>query len=147
MPFWAALALLARAAQGSMRDTLSLTTTIAQGGNQVLASVVTDMLGLMDKNQLLKVVHVVSTSPADVLQLVNDIAEQAPIMTTYTAIGCAAQITLTQWVPEACKLETTSAKAIFQLAKTIPAGNGCFIDCTAEEKTYRLLRMEKVRLK
>ncbi|MEC9277434.1 MAG: DNA polymerase III subunit gamma/tau, partial [Pseudomonadota bacterium] len=75
-----ALTLLARAAQGSMRDALSLTDqAIAQGGNQVLASVVTDMLGLMDKNQLLKVVHaVVSKSPADVLQLVNDIAEQAP---------------------------------------------------------------------
>merc|ERR1712137_299347 len=31
------------------------------------------------------------------------------------------QVALTQWVPEACKLETTSAKAIYQLAKIIPA--------------------------
>ncbi|WP_419226676.1 DNA polymerase III subunit gamma/tau [Alteromonas marina] len=120
-----ALALLARAAQGSMRDALSLTDqAIAQGGNQVLASVVTDMLGLMDKNQLLKVVHaVVSKSPADVLQLVNDIAEQAPDYDNVHGelASLLHQIALTQWVPEACKLETTSAKAIFQLAKTIPA--------------------------
>ena len=120
-----ALALLARAAQGSMRDALSLTDqAIAQGGNQVLASVVTDMLGLMDKNQLLKVVHaVVSKSPADVLQLVNDIAEQAPDYDNVHSelASLLHQIALTQWVPEACKLETTSAKAIFQLAKTIPA--------------------------
>lgn len=120
-----ALALLARAAQGSMRDALSLTDqAIAQGGNQVLASVVTDMLGLMDKNQLLKVVHaVVNKSPAEVLQLVNDIAEQAPDYDNVHSelASLLHQIALTQWVPEACKLETTSAKAIFQLAKTIPA--------------------------
>ncbi len=120
-----ALALLARAAQGSMRDALSLTDqAIAQGGNQVLASIVTDMLGLMDKNQLLKVVHaVVNKSPAEVLQLVNDIAEQAPDYDNVHSelASLLHQIALTQWVPEACKLETTSAKAIFQLAKTIPA--------------------------
>jgi len=82
------------------------------------------MLGLMDKNQLLKVVHaVVSKSPADVLQLVNDIAEQAPDYDNVHGelASLLHQIALTQWVPEACKLETTSAKAIFQLAKTIPA--------------------------
>jgi len=120
-----ALALLARAAQGSMRDALSLTDqAIAQGGNRVMASVVTDMLGLMDKNQLLKVIHaVVNKSPAEVLQLVNDIAEQAPDYDNVHSelASLLHQIALTQWVPEACKLETTSAKAIFQLAKTISA--------------------------
>ncbi|GEA09564.1 hypothetical protein KUL42_43250 [Alteromonas sp. KUL42] len=120
-----ALALLARAAQGSMRDALSLTDqAIAQGGNKVIASVVTDMLGLMDKNQLLKVIHaVVNKSPADVLQLVNDIAEQAPDYdNVHSELGSLLhQVALTQWVPEACKLETTSAKAIYQLAKSIPA--------------------------
>ena len=120
-----ALALLARAAQGSMRDALSLTDqAIAQGGNRVVASIVTDMLGLMDKNQLLKIINaVVSKSPADVLQLVNDIAEQAPDYDNVHGelASLLHQIALTQWVPEACKLETTSAKAIYQLAKTIPA--------------------------
>lgn len=120
-----ALTLLARAAQGSMRDALSLTDqAIAQGDNAVNAAVVTDMLGLMDKNQLLKVLHaVVNKTPADVMQLVQEIAEQAPDYSLVHAelASTLHQIALTQWVPEACKLETTSAKAIYQLAKTIPA--------------------------
>lgn len=120
-----ALSLLARAAQGSMRDALSLTDqAIAQGGNNVVASVVTDMLGLMDKNQLLKVIHaVVNKQPADVMQLVTEIAEQAPDYSNVHSelASLLHQIALTQWVPEACKLETTSAKAIYQLAKGIPA--------------------------
>lgn len=120
-----ALSLLARAAQGSMRDALSLTDqAIAQGGNQVTASVVTDMLGLMDKNQLLKIINaVVNKTPNDVIQLVNDLAEQAPDYDNVHGelASLLHQIALTQWVPEACKLETTSAKAIYQLAKTIPA--------------------------
>jgi len=120
-----ALALLARAAQGSMRDALSLTDqAIAQGGNSVVASVVTDMLGLMDKSQLLKVIHaVVNKQPSDVMQMVNDISEQAPDYDNVHSelASLLHQIALTQWVPEACKLETTSAKAIYQLAKNIPA--------------------------
>lgn len=120
-----ALALLARAAQGSMRDALSLTDqAIAQGGNAVNASVVTDMLGLMDKNQLVKLLHaVVSKTPADVMRLVQDMSEQAPDYDHVLAeLGSTLhQIALTQWVPEACKLETTSAKAIYQLAKSISA--------------------------
>ncbi|NDV93217.1 DNA polymerase III subunit gamma/tau [Alteromonas sp. 345S023] len=126
LPFEAnALTLLARAAQGSMRDALSLTDqAIAQGDNAVNAAVVTDMLGLMDKNQLLKILHaVVNKTAADVMQLVQDIAEQAPDYSLVHAelASTLHQIALTQWVPEACKLETTSAKAIYQLAKTISA--------------------------
>lgn len=120
-----ALSLLARAAQGSMRDALSLTDqAIAQGGNQVIASVVTDMLGLMDKNQLLKIINaLINKTPSDVIKLVNDLAEQAPDYDNVHSelASLLHQIALTQWVPEACKLETTSAKAIYQLAKTIPA--------------------------
>eukprot|EP01093_Parvamoeba_rugata_P000996 TRINITY_DN1119_c0_g1_i2.p1 TRINITY_DN1119_c0_g1~~TRINITY_DN1119_c0_g1_i2.p1 ORF type:complete len:972 (-),score=235.05 TRINITY_DN1119_c0_g1_i2:18846-21761(-) len=120
-----ALALLARAAQGSMRDALSLTDqAIAQGGNAVNAATVTDMLGLMDKNQLVKLLHaVVSKTPSDVMQLVQDMSEQAPDYDHVLAeLGSTLhQIALTQWVPEACKLETTSAKAIYQLAKSISA--------------------------
>ncbi|MDB2331401.1 DNA polymerase III subunit gamma/tau [Alteromonas sp.] len=120
-----ALSLLARAAQGSMRDALSLTDqAIAQGGNAVLAAVVTDMLGLMDKNQLLKLLHaVVTKTPADVMSIVEDMADQAPDYDqVHAELGSMLhQIALTQWVPEACKLETTSAKALYQLAKSIPA--------------------------
>lgn len=120
-----ALALLAKAAQGSMRDALSLTDqAIAQGDNQVNQAVVTDMLGLMDKNQLLKLIHALITkTPQDVLTIVDDMAQQAPdygqVLSELSSL--LHQIALTQWVPDACKLETTSARAIYQLAKSVSA--------------------------
>ncbi|RDV24684.1 DNA polymerase III subunit gamma/tau [Alteromonas aestuariivivens] len=120
-----ALNLLARAAQGSMRDALSLTDqAIAQGDNQVTATVVTDMLGLMDRHQLLKILNaIVQRSPQKVLEQVALMAEQAPDYSQVLAelSSLLHQIALTQWVPDACKLETTSAKAIYQLARQIPS--------------------------
>ena len=120
-----ALALLARSANGSMRDALSLTDqAIAQGDNQVLKQVVTDMLGLMDKNLLLKLLYaVVQKDPAEVLQLVEQMAQQAPDYGQVLAelSSLLHQVALTQWVPETCKLETTSARAIFALAKQCAA--------------------------
>lgn len=120
-----ALALLARAAQGSMRDALSLTDqAIAQGNNQVLASIVTDMLGLMDRHQIIKLLYaIVKKSPQDMMAIVDDMAEQAP---DYAQVlgelsSLLHQVALTQWVPDVCKLETTSAKAIYQLAKAMSA--------------------------
>lgn len=116
--------LLARAANGSMRDALSLTDqAIAQGDNQVAAKIVADMLGLMDKQLLIKLLHaIVSNDKAAVLAGIEKIAEQAPDYANVLAelSSLLHQIALTQWVPEACKLETTSAKALYQLAKSIP---------------------------
>lgn len=116
-----ALSLLAKAAQGSMRDALSLTDqAIAQGNNQVTASIVTDMLGLMDRQQLLKILFAITKRDAqEVLKQVDDIAMLAPDYATVLAelASLLHQIALTQWVPEACKLETNTAKAIYQLAR------------------------------
>ncbi|WP_414827931.1 DNA polymerase III subunit gamma/tau [Alteromonas sp. H39] len=120
-----ALSLLARAAQGSMRDALSLTDqAIAQGDNQVLAAIVTDMLGLMDKHQLLRLIHaVVKKEPQSAMDIIAAMAEQAPdyaqVISELSSL--LHQIALTQWIPDVCKLETTSAKAIYQLAKSLPA--------------------------
>ncbi len=118
-----ALNLLARAAQGSMRDALSLTDqAIAQGDNQVSASVVTAMLGLMDRNQVLKLLLAVTGKKAnEVLSIVDSMASHAPDFGQILAelSSLIHQVALTQWVPEACKLETTSAKTIYQLAKNL----------------------------
>ena len=120
-----ALGLLARAAQGSMRDALSLTDqAIAQGNNQVTASVVTDMLGLMDRQQVLKLLFaMVKRDASAVMSQIDEIAMMAPDFSQVLAevASILHQVALTQWVPEACKLETTSAKAIYQLAKGLPA--------------------------
>tara|TARA_R110002153_G_scaffold250008_1_gene406616 strand:+ start:28824 stop:31292 length:2469 start_codon:yes stop_codon:yes gene_type:complete len=120
-----ALSQLARAAQGSMRDALSLTDqAIAQGNGVVGLQIVTDMLGLMDKNQVLKLVHaVVQKDSAKVMQQVELMSEQAPdfALVLSEIMSLLHQIALTQFVPDACKLETISARAIFQLAKSVPA--------------------------
>jgi DNA polymerase-3 subunit gamma/tau len=120
-----ALNQLARAAQGSMRDALSLTDqAIAQGNGVVGIQTVTDMLGLMDKNQVLKLVHsLVKKDSGKVMQQVELMANQAPDYGLVLAeiMSLLHQIALTQFVPDACKLETISARAIFQLAKSVPA--------------------------
>jgi len=120
-----ALSQLARAAQGSMRDALSLTDqAIAQGNGVVGLQIVTDMLGLMDKNQVLKLVHaVVQKDSKKVMQQVELMSNQAPDYALVLAeiMSLLHQIALTQFVPDACKLETISARAIFQLAKSVPA--------------------------
>ncbi|WP_339723746.1 DNA polymerase III subunit gamma/tau [uncultured Paraglaciecola sp.] len=120
-----ALSQLARAAQGSMRDALSLTDqAIAQGNGVVGLQIVTDMLGLMDKNLVLKLVHaVVQKDSHKVMQQVEMMSEQAPDfgLVLSEIMSLLHQIALTQFVPDACKLETISARAIFQLAKSVPA--------------------------
>ncbi|ABG41405.1 DNA polymerase III, tau subunit / DNA polymerase III, gamma subunit [Paraglaciecola sp. T6c] len=116
-----ALAQIARAAQGSMRDALSLSDqAIAQGNGNVSLSIVTDMLGLMDKTQVLKLLNaVLNKQNESVFELVDFMSEQA---VDYSQVlnelmSLLHQVALTQFVPDACKLETISARAIYQLAK------------------------------
>ena len=116
-----ALAQLARAAQGSMRDALSLSDqAIAQGNGNVSLSIVTDMLGLMDKTQVLKLLNAVLNKQNEmVFELVELMSEQAADYSQVLneLMSLLHQIALTQFVPDACKLETISARAIYQLAK------------------------------
>lgn len=119
----AALAQLARAANGSMRDALSLTDqAIAQGNNQISASIVTDMLGLMDKNQILKMLHsLIEGHKEAVFEQVEALAQTVPNYANVLdeLMSLLHQIAMTQVVPEACKLETISARAIYKLAGAI----------------------------
>lgn len=118
-----ALSLLARAAQGSMRDALSLTDqAIAQGNNQVVSSIVSDMLGLMDKQILLRLLSsTIERKTEQVLEIVEQLSQQAPdygyVLAEISSL--LHQIAMTQWVPDVCKLETTSARAIYTLAKRL----------------------------
>lgn len=120
-----ALAQIARAAQGSMRDALSLTDqAIAQGNGVVSDAVVSDMLGLMDKNQVLKLVHSVFSNNAEqVMDLVEELSQQSANLEQVLVeiMSLLHQVALTQFVPDACKLETVAARAVFQLAKMLPS--------------------------
>ncbi len=119
-----AIAQLARAANGSMRDALSLTDqAIAQGNGQVTLDVVTAMLGLMDKNQVLKLLNaVLEGNSVEALSQLDALATQAVDYSQLLAeiLSLLHQIALTQIVPDACKLETISAKAIYHLATKVP---------------------------
>lgn len=118
-----AISQLARAAQGSMRDALSLADqAVAQGNGQVSLEIVTDMLGLMDKNQVLKLLNCVLQKDSQAaFAAVDKMSEQAPDYGQILSeiMSLLHQVALTQFVPEACKLETISARAIFQLAKSM----------------------------
>lgn len=115
---------IARAAQGSMRDALSLTDqAIAQGNGQVTARVVADMLGLLDRNVVLKLLNaILKRDKSGTMQLVEDLSLQAPDYSQILSelMSYLHQIALTQFVPEACKLETHAARAVFSLAKAVP---------------------------
>ena len=71
-----ALQLLARAADGSLRDALSLTDqAIASGDGQVSTDVVSTMLGTLDDDQALSLVEAVVAADGErVMTLVNDAA-------------------------------------------------------------------------
>ena len=120
-----ALGHLARAAQGSMRDALSLTDqAIAQGNNQVSLTTVTEMLGLLDKNQVMRLVKaVIEKDSTQAMQELDDICVHAPDYGQVLAelLSLLHQVSLTQIVPDICKIETVSARAIYQLSKSVTA--------------------------
>ncbi|MFT6087860.1 MAG: DNA polymerase-3 subunit gamma/tau, partial [Glaciecola sp.] len=118
-----ALSHLARAAQGSMRDALSLTDqAIAQGNNQITSQIVTDMLGLLDKNQVLRLVKaVIEKDSQEALGQLDEICVHAPDYSQVLSeiLSLLHQVSLTQIVPDICKIETLSARAVYQLSKSV----------------------------
>ncbi|MBT0587496.1 DNA polymerase III subunit gamma/tau [Alteromonas oceanisediminis] len=120
-----ALQLIARSAQGSMRDALSLTDqAIAQGNNHVTQAVVTDMLGLLDRNHIVKILHALATNQSNELfAVIDDVAQKSPDFSQILKEINATlhQVALTQIVPDACKLDTSHAKTIYQLSKMLTA--------------------------
>jgi len=76
----AALSLLAKAAQGSMRDALSLSDqAIAYGNGQLQAETVQQMLGTLDHRQLYSLLSLLATrNGALLMQQVSTLAELAP---------------------------------------------------------------------
>ncbi len=75
----AALPLIARAAQGSMRDSLSLLDqAIAYGGGQIRQAEVRDMLGTIEQDFLLEILRALSIRDgAALMQLANNMVERS----------------------------------------------------------------------
>jgi DNA polymerase-3 subunit gamma/tau len=99
-----ALALLARAAAGSMRDALSLLDqAIAHGGGQVAAASVADMLGTIDQSHLLRLIEAVAAADAAAAVKIAD-EMQARSLSFDTALAdlgsLLLQLALAQSLPD-----------------------------------------------
>ncbi len=121
-----ALQLLARAADGSMRDALSLTDqAIAIGQGQVSTAAVSDMLGTLDSEQPLALIEAMVA--ADGNQMMARLAEAASRGTDWETLlvemlTLLHRIAMGQLLPDALSAEEDSAIAprLRELARTIP---------------------------
>ncbi|MFC4701741.1 DNA polymerase III subunit gamma/tau [Glaciecola siphonariae] len=120
-----ALSQIARAASGSMRDALSLTDqAIAQGNNRVTLNTVISMLGLLDKNQILRLAKCICERDAHgAMEQLEEICADSPDYSQVLSqlLALLHQVALTQIVPDICKLDTNVAKPIYTLSKAVGA--------------------------
>ncbi len=118
-----ALALLARAAAGSMRDALSLTDqAIAYGGGQVREADTRAMLGVIDQAYLLPVLE--AMAGRDGPRLMDEAGELAARGFSFDAAlqdmaGLLHQIALAQAVPEAVAEDVPERDRLFALAECL----------------------------
>ena len=107
-----ALSMLARAAEGSMRDALSLTDqAISHGGGALTADNVRQMLGTVSKTKVLDLLDtVIGGDPSSALAAINDIATHSPDYrgTLDELASVLHQVTIAQMVPDS--LEATIAE-------------------------------------
>ena len=120
----AALQLLARAAQGSMRDALSLTDqAIAQGNQAVVMEGVQQMLGSVPSYQLVDLLQCILLGQADSLfELLEQVASQVPDLSGLLPElqNLCHQMALYQAVPATAQATGLTAEAQ-TLAQQIPA--------------------------
>ena len=121
----ASLWLLGRAADGSMRDALSLTDqAIAFGQGNLVVDQVATMLGVLDHQHLLGLLRaLVSHDPAQLMAVVGTLAEQAP---DFAAVlqdlaSLLHRLTLAQVVPEALPEDQLDRDELIALAASLPA--------------------------
>ena len=121
----AALALIARAAEGSMRDALSLTDQlIAFGGGRVEEAAAREMLGTLDRSHVVRLLErVAAADGAGLMREVASLDERAPDFAQ--ALGelasLAQKVALAQAVPDAPEDELYDRGLLTDLAGRIPA--------------------------
>jgi len=120
-----ALALISRAAAGSMRDALSLLDqAIAHGGGRVAAASVSEMLGAIDQTHLLRLLLAVAADDARAAIAVAD-EMQARSLSFDAALADLARlllrIAMAQTVPDALSEDLPERAAIVDLAARLDA--------------------------
>jgi DNA polymerase-3 subunit gamma/tau len=120
-----ALRLLARAADGSMRDALSLLDqAIAFGGGAVHEAEVRSMLGSIERGQVIGLLRALAAADApELLRIVEQLSQQAPDYQDLLAelLGSLQQIAIAQSVPGAVDENLDEREAILELARQLPA--------------------------
>ncbi|WP_312268755.1 DNA polymerase III subunit gamma/tau [Pseudescherichia sp.] len=123
-----ALQLLARAADGSLRDALSLTDqAIASGDGQLTAQAVSQMLGTLDDDQALSLIEaLVEANGERVMSLVNEAAArgvewEALLVEMQTLLH---RIAMVQLSPSALGSDMAAIEQrLRELARTVPPGD------------------------
>ncbi|WP_017444676.1 DNA polymerase III subunit gamma/tau [Gayadomonas joobiniege] len=120
-----ALAKLAEAANGSMRDALSLTDqAVAQGNNKVTTEIVQDMLGLLDEQQVMRLfLAIAEQNISDALKIIEELSLQGvdPAQSLQALLTCFHQVALLQSVPEYQMLTGKILPALYEAAAQWPA--------------------------
>ncbi|QLC72176.1 DNA polymerase III subunit gamma/tau [Pseudomonas sp. LPB0260] len=120
-----ALWLLGRAADGSMRDAMSLTDqAIAFGEGKVLAADVRAMLGTLDHGQVYGVLHALLEGDArGVIDAVRHLAEQGPDWNGVLAemLNVLHRVAIAQALPEAVDNGQGDRDRVLALAQALPA--------------------------
>nr|WP_059392225.1 DNA polymerase III subunit gamma/tau [Pseudomonas toyotomiensis] len=120
-----ALWLLGRAADGSMRDAMSLTDqAIAFGEGKVLAADVRAMLGTLDHGQVYGVLHALIEGDARALiEAVRHLAEQGPDWNGVLSemLNVLHRVAIAQALPEAVDNGQGDRERVLQLAQALPA--------------------------
>lgn len=118
-----ALQLLAQAADGSLRDALSLLDqAIAYGAGELSSDDVGNMLGTLDQNTVLAFVQLLAANDAEgLLQKIAQLAEQNPDFVTVLGeiLSLLQRIALAQFVPTSIDANQPEAEAIIGLAKQL----------------------------
>ncbi|MGK9064067.1 DNA polymerase III subunit gamma/tau [Stutzerimonas chloritidismutans] len=120
-----ALWLLGRAADGSMRDAMSLTDqAIAFGEGKVLAADVRSMLGTLDHGQVFGVLHALLEGDARaLLEAIRQLAEQGPDWGGVLAemLNVLHRVAIAQALPEAVDNGQGDRDRVLALAQALPA--------------------------
>ncbi|KIP96608.1 MULTISPECIES: DNA polymerase III subunit gamma/tau [Pseudomonas] len=120
-----ALWLLGRAADGSMRDAMSLTDqAIAFGEGKVLAADVRAMLGTLDHGQVYGVLHALIEGDArGVIEAVRQLAEQGPDWSGVLAemLNVLHRVAIAQALPDAVDNGQGDRDRVLGLAQALPA--------------------------
>ena len=117
------LALLARGAEGSMRDALSLADqAIAHGGGKLDANDVRDMMGTVSRTKVLDLLDALLTSdPQQTLAVVDDIASHSPDYagTLDELASTLHQVAIAQAVPNSVDKTQPEHKRLTDLATSM----------------------------